>query len=477
MAQLSCDIGEPGVCGDPNAGSCYVPHATAACDDATCCAAVCAVFPSCCDLTWDVLCAGVADDICVGPCQPSCPGGSIEEGESCEQNINDPCYFPSANPTLKTIPCGGSACGHIHVSGSGSRITRDVDVWRFVTDDADGDGLAAVQLSFTSGFEGYAALVPAVGCPELSTALTYVESSLCFDALSPQICVPVGEYRIVVTSGVFPDFGATEIFCDVWDGYVVQVACNDLLCAPPCNPNGESCYRSHTTPGCNDVECCESICASDPICCDINWDGACAAQAVRECADPPANDTCATASPIAEGVTEVVTLGAMDGALDIPTSCLESGGAAAFNDVWYTFKSPRDAFVEMSTCGDFAVFNPAIAIYSGTCGNLSLVTCDDDAGTCLPTDAPSVLFEAECGTIYYVRVGGGPGAVSMTVTVFGGPDCPDCPADLDGSGDVGAADIAILLGSWGGSGPADLDGSGSVGSPDLAIMLGAWGPC
>ncbi len=57
----------------------------------------------------------------------------------------------------------------------------------------------------------------------------------------------------------------------------------------------------------------------------------------------------------------------------------------------------------------------------------------------------------------------------------GGPGC--CPADLDQSGAVGAADLAILLGAWGGGGSADLDGSGSVGPADLAILLGAWGPC
>jgi hypothetical protein len=53
----------------------------------------------------------------------------------------------------------------------------------------------------------------------------------------------------------------------------------------------------------------------------------------------------------------------------------------------------------------------------------------------------------------------------------------DCPADLDGDGQVGAADLAVLLGAWGGSGPADLDGSGSVDASDLAMLLGAWGTC
>ncbi len=46
--------------------------------------------------------------------------------------------------------------------------------------------------------------------------------------------------------------------------------------------------------------------------------------------------------------------------------------------------------------------------------------------------------------------------------------------DLDGNGIVNGADLAILLGSWGGSGTGDLDGNGEVNGADLAILLGAW---
>lgn len=54
---------------------------------------------------------------------------------------------------------------------------------------------------------------------------------------------------------------------------------------------------------------------------------------------------------------------------------------------------------------------------------------------------------------------------------------PGNPADLDGDGSVGAADLSILLAAWGatGSNPADLDGDGSVGASDLSILLVSWG--
>ncbi len=53
----------------------------------------------------------------------------------------------------------------------------------------------------------------------------------------------------------------------------------------------------------------------------------------------------------------------------------------------------------------------------------------------------------------------------------------NCPADLNCDGVVNAADLAILLGAWGGIGAADLDASGDVNAADLAILLGEWGPC
>ncbi len=54
-----------------------------------------------------------------------------------------------------------------------------------------------------------------------------------------------------------------------------------------------------------------------------------------------------------------------------------------------------------------------------------------------------------------------------------------CLADLDDDGNVGPADLALLLGSWGACGacPANLDGQGGVDAADLALLLGGWGPC
>ncbi len=54
---------------------------------------------------------------------------------------------------------------------------------------------------------------------------------------------------------------------------------------------------------------------------------------------------------------------------------------------------------------------------------------------------------------------------------------PDCPWDLDGDGNVGSGDLALIIGFWGQTDvPGDFNGDG-VGSDDLAELIGNWGPC
>lgn len=57
-----------------------------------------------------------------------------------------------------------------------------------------------------------------------------------------------------------------------------------------------------------------------------------------------------------------------------------------------------------------------------------------------------------------------------------GPTGNPCPADINGSGAVDAADLAGLLAGWGTSSP-DLNADGTVNAADLAALLTAWGAC
>ncbi|MCE2880994.1 MAG: hypothetical protein LW636_01350 [Planctomycetaceae bacterium] len=63
----------------------------------------------------------------------------------------------------------------------------------------------------------------------------------------------------------------------------------------------------------------------------------------------------------------------------------------------------------------------------------------------------------------------------MVVELPGDPPTP-CPADLNGDGNVGAADLSLVLGAWNTSG-ADITGDGFTDASDLSLLLGAWGAC
>jgi hypothetical protein len=481
-ASLNCDLGGGGTqCGNVDAGSCFEAHPNPACDDAICCNAVCAVSPTCCDIAWDVLCASIAKEVCIGPCQPTCPPGTLLEIELCGENTNDPCYNPSPSPFLQTLPADGAACGRVRVVAGPNGLVRDFDVWNVVVVDGDGDGLASVQISLGAAFQGFAVLLPATGCAPLDTAITFVNSAQCVEASSEAVCVAPGTYRVVVVPGTFPSLGTTLIDCGDSDGYILRAIVSDLGCSPPCSPTSGPCFQPHKGAGCSDVACCEATCAQDPFCCEFGWDQSCADKAIALCAPVPGNNGCAGAFPIALGNTAISTIGATSGPL-VPAFCIEAGGQGpGFRDVWYRFTPTASGAVTATTCGFPSTFNSALAVYTGNaCTSLVLLGCDDTAaGICFPPEAASVTFTVQCGANYWIRVGGGWGTTTLSLTQPSGVSCtPPCPADLDGNNDVGAPDLAILLGAWGNSGgPADLDGNGSVGAPDLAVLLGEWGPC
>ena len=57
--------------------------------------------------------------------------------------------------------------------------------------------------------------------------------------------------------------------------------------------------------------------------------------------------------------------------------------------------------------------------------------------------------------------------------------CDDCRSDVNCQDNaVNAADLGILIGSWGTSDPqCDINGDGTVSAADLGLLIGAWGPC
>ena len=70
------------------------------------------------------------------------------------------------------------------------------------------------------------------------------------------------------------------------------VGINDLLiflgawgpCPGGCgDADAGSCFVANGTPFCDDADCCETVCAVDSFCCDTEWDGICADEAITMC--------------------------------------------------------------------------------------------------------------------------------------------------------------------------------------------------
>ncbi len=59
----------------------------------------------------------------------------------------------------------------------------------------------------------------------------------------------------------------------------LNIRCGDDMCGPG---NGD-CSSVHDTRGCEGAECCRTTCGFDPFCCDVEWDDRCAAAWVGLC--------------------------------------------------------------------------------------------------------------------------------------------------------------------------------------------------
>jgi len=119
----------------------------------------------------------------------------------------------------------------------------------------------------------------------------------------------------------------------------------------------------------------------------------------------PANDNCASATPIAVGVgsctfTQYTNLNATNSGVADPGCGNYLGG-----DVWFSVTVPASGHLIFDTqTGAGTVTDAGMAIYSGTCASLTLIECDDDDsdnGLYMPKIDNSSLTP---GSTVYIRV-------------------------------------------------------------------------
>lgn len=118
------------------------------------------------------------------------------------------------------------------------------------------------------------------------------------------------------------------------------------------------------------------------------------------------------------------------GDTELPTgtpSCQWSGEPhAVHSTVWYKFTAPANGFVSVTLCDEqvpLATADTIIAIYGGTCGELTELWCDEDG--CIGTYRSNIQFAYDFipGETYYLMIGnpGGwtgstPGPFSFRIT-------------------------------------------------------------
>jgi len=123
-------------------------------------------------------------------------------------------------------------------------------------------------------------------------------------------------------------------------------------------------------------------------------------------ASPPANDDCANAIPVTVGTNGICTevTGTNTGATASTGAPAPSCGGYLGGDVWYSITVPASGEVNFTV--DFAAANSItdadMAIYSGVCGSLTEIECDDLDGTgTMPIIQATGLTP---GTTVYIRI-------------------------------------------------------------------------
>lgn len=269
---------------------------------------------------------------------------------------------------------------------------------------------------------------------------------------------------------------SSDPFCcsTEWDENCADEA--SQLCEQ-CNfgcPGLGTCYTPNGTPGCDNTECCSAVCAIDVSCCSISWDQACvdnALQVCGSCGDAGAGNCCEPNG----------SAGCAD------AECCESVCAVdgfCCNTTWDSLCADTAQDVCSACATGACCIDGGCTVMPDTLCFASSGTYQGDGVACgaftcgIPVFGACCLANGSCmggSTSDCIAQGG---TFQGVFTVCADVDCGPCPGDADGDGDCDSDDLNELLGDFGCTSSAcsgDLDGSGTVDSVDLNILLGNFG--
>jgi hypothetical protein len=263
--------GPPGGGGDDGGGTpcnCCEPVGTLGCDCRPCQATVCAVDPFCCSVAWDGICAGEGESLCTccpGQNPGTCDGGGGDDGGGV------PCDCCSPVGTL------GCDCERCELTVCAVDPFCCSVAWDGICA-GEGSSLCTCCAGQDPGTCGGGGGDDGGGAP-------------C------DCCSPVGtlgcncdECEVIVC--------AVDPFCCsvAWDGICAGEGSSLCTCCAGQNPGtcgggggddggttGCDCCTPVGTLGCNCDPCEAIVCAIDPFCCSVAWDGICAGEGTSMC--------------------------------------------------------------------------------------------------------------------------------------------------------------------------------------------------
>ncbi|MFT5733671.1 MAG: hypothetical protein ACJA0P_000888 [Planctomycetota bacterium] len=161
---------------------------------------------------------------------------------------------------------------------------------------------------------------------------------------------------------------------------------------------------------------------------------------VSEIGGPAINDECAGAIALGEGVS-----GPFDTSLATNSSSWNCAGTSGA-DLWYTYTPGLDGDFTITTCSPGTTYDTALELYSGDCGSLALIECNDDISGCAFGSFRSGITHCGiAGTTYTFRLGGFGQSTGMGEIVITNESLDACVTTLFASNNGGAVGGAVYF--------------------------------
>jgi hypothetical protein len=462
MAKLQGWLDEP-VLPCPAIGSCIVAHATAGCEDATCCETVCVDDSYCCNNQWDNVCVAEAQDLCYG-----CGGVSTQS-----------CYVVHDTPHCDEQACCDAVC-------------------------------AVDSYCCNNHWDAFCVTESNDLCNSCGSALT----GSCFQTHAKPHCD---------NDACCDTICAFDTYCcnTQWDSICVREALDfcevDVLAGPITHPtNGNKYYLLSIASVTNAAEKAASL-GGHLVTILTSTENEWVRANLANYGGVARNVWIGLGDSATEGTYKWVTGEALGYAKWAPGEPNDLNGEdyaemyptiGTWNDITaYSFwENYAVAEVEVAFCGDsdagscFASHTTPYCNVGSCCTSVCAIDsyccnshwdslCVEEAfelcygcgspqaGSCFQTHGAPACNDADCCQIVctldsYCCTNQWD---SLCVSEAN-QNCQVCIGDLNFDNVVNAADLAVLLGAWG-TATWDLNGDGVVNAADLGILLGAWGFC